>query len=229
MMWREKRLPKQKLHTSIYLGLVIGLLILATLACSLADTGEDAEVEEFVDTTDWVAYGGERNVFVAAPAGTWRGIRFDLSEAYDQGVSIAEQDPTVGNLYNFLVLEYASKLNTQLILMRNDGTAWVTVIEESLDGTDFKGRLTAIQQNQRAQNRNPVNETTVQLAIGEATRWEIAYSPQGSQIVNRQWHYAIDYNGQMLHIIFDAQAPDFDAYKPVFRTIADTLTVNNPP
>ncbi len=202
------------------------MLLLAMLACSLSDIGKDPETEQFVDTTDWVAYGGERDVFVAAPAGTWRGISFDLSEAYDQGVSVAEQDPTVGNLYNFLVLEYASKLNTQLILMRNDGTAWIAVVEESLDGTDFKGRVTAIQQNQRAQNRNPVNETTVHLSIGDATRWEIAYSPQGSQIVNRQWHYAINYNGAMLHIILDAQAADFDEYKPIFRTIADTLTVN---
>jgi hypothetical protein len=209
----------------VNLGLLLSLWVLISLACSLTDpTGSNNQTEQFVDTTDWVAYGGERNVFVAAPAGTWRGITFDLPEAYEQGVALAETDPTVSNIYNFLVLEYVSKPDAQLVILRNDGTAWVVVMQETLNGTDFQGRITAIQQNQRAQNRNPINETTVNLAIGEATRWEIAYSPQGSQIVNRQWHYALEHEGVMIRMIFDAQSADFDEYRPIFHTIADTLT-----
>lgn len=201
--------------------------MLTGLACSLNDTGKDAQNEKFVDTTDWVAYGGERTVFVAAPAGTWRGITFDLGEAYDQGVVLAEADSTVGNLYNYLVLEYVSKPDTQLALMRNDGTAWVIVLQESLTGNNFQERVTAIQQTQHSQNRSPVNETTIKLSVGDAVRWEIAYSPQGSQIVNRQWYYAIEYSDVMILMIFDAQSADFDEYKPMFRTIADTLTIKS--
>lgn len=220
-------MQKYNVHFILSLGFLLSLLVLTSIACSLSDTGQDTTHEEFVDTTDWVAYGGERNLFVAAPAGTWRGIPFDLPEAYDQGVLISEIDPTVSNLYNDLVLKYVSKADTQLVILRNDGTAWAVITKEVLNGTDFRGRVTAIQQSQRAQNHNPVNETTVQLSIGEATRWEIAYSPQGSQIVNRQWHYAIEHEGVMLHMIFDAQSADFDNYKPIFRTIADTLTFTN--
>lgn len=203
--------------------LVLAVFLMPMLACALTGNQNDSNNMngQGVDTSTWVAYVG-RGVQVAAPPDGWIQVPFELPVALEQQEEMTQTDPTVAFVYRDLVLRYASKDNTNLVLMKVDGTAWMVIQQEALSGTDFTTRITAIQQSQRAQGTGIQNEQSITIDGKSAIRWEIAYSPPGSQIVNRQSMTIIDGGGTLYYMIFDAQSPDFDTYRPIFYSIADT-------
>lgn len=202
--------------------MVVLFLVLAGVACALSDKTDTTSTDNLVDTSGWVAYVGS-GIQAAVPANTWRGIPLNVAQGVEELEALKAEDPTVANVYEFLLRHYVPNSNTRLVLMKTDGTAWVVISESSLGETGFANRVLAIKTSQRANSTNPFAEERIDLPIGRAERWQITYSPQGSQVVNRQWHYAIQREDTVLHVIFDAQEPDFADYQALFRTIAETL------
>lgn len=200
-------------------------LVMPSLACALSIFEDDPTPQvNTVSTNNWVSYVG-RGVQIGAPPDGWLQVPFDLPVALDQQNDLTERFPTVANVYRYLVLTFTTEEKTALVLMRLDASSWLIIEREDVSGTDFNSRLAAIQQGQLAQGIGIQDEQTIQTGAGQTVRWEVAYSPQGSQIVNRQLHYAIDHGNSLIHMTFTAQAADFPVEKPVFETMANTLVV----
>ena len=204
------------------------LILFTSLACSLTNltSGNPDDEATPVDTAMWVAFVG-RNVQMAAPPDDWILIPFNLTVALEQQAELEELYPTVANVYRDLVLRFASKEDTRLVLLKRDGTAWMVVRYESLAQTDSNTLLTALQQTQRAEGNNPYDDETVTVQGHETRRWKIARSPSGSQIVNREWYHALPDGDDFYYIIFSAQGPDFPDYQPVFDAMMQTFQILN--
>lgn len=204
------------------------LILITSLACSLSNltSGDPDDEPTPVDTSTWVAFVG-RNVQMAAPPDDWILIPFNLTVALEQQAELEELYPTVANVYRDLVLRFASKEDTRLVLLKRDGTAWVVVRHESLAQTDPNTLITALQQTQRAEGNNPYDEETMTVQSHETRRWKIARSPTGSQIVNREWYHALPDGDDLYYIIFSSQGPDFPDYQPVFDQMVRTFQILN--
>jgi hypothetical protein len=211
-----------------WLWIVFGLLFSSILACTLARTKDGSVLPRSeitpANTSDWVAYPG-RNVRIGAPKEAWSQIPFDQAAAALTWNELRETDPSVANLF-FDLTRGINNDFYKLILMKNDGTATLTITGESL--LPNMSLATVIQQTRQSlidQGLQPHNQRSVTLPVGEATRWEIKMSPPGSQIINHQLQYIVEVNNQIYYLIFTAQEPDFAAYAPVFEAMALTFWV----
>lgn len=194
------------------------ILLSSTLACTLADAGSFTPTQiPSADTSGWVGYEG-RGVQIGAPPQEWIQVPLEVSEALEQYEVINAQDPSAANVFRDLINLTASS-NYRLILMKSDGTAWLTVYAEPLE-VDFEEKINQLKQSITDGETQIYAETTVQLAVGEAIRWETTLSPTNSQVRNRQWQYNIQIGNQIYYLVFNAQAADFDTYAPIFAAMA---------
>lgn len=198
------------------------LLISAMLACSLA-TGNDAgDLPESeitpVNTGDWVAYTG-RNVRVGAPAATWGQVPFEAAEASLVLADWRERDPSVANVFEALS-RLAADPNSRLVLLRNDGIAWLRIWEQPLADLTFDEFIDQTEQTLTSLGMTPYNKRQITLSVGEAIRWETQSSPPGSRIINRQYQYWVVVGTNVYILNFSAQAADFDSLAPIFEAMA---------
>lgn len=205
-----------------HLWLPIILIICAILGCNLATTPGANNLPESeitpVNTNDWVAYTG-RNVRVGAPAGTWGQVPFDAAEASVVLADWRVRDPSVANVFEALT-RLAIDPNSRLVLMRNDGIAWLRILEQPLIDLTFPEFIDQTRQTLTNLGMTPYNQRRITLAVGEAIRWETQSSPPGSRITNRQFQYLVVVNTSVYILNFSAQANDFDSLAPIFESMA---------
>lgn len=205
-----------------HLWLPIILIICAILGCNLATTPDASDLPESeitpVNTSDWVAYTG-RNVRVGAPAGTWGQVPFDAAEASVVLADWRVRDPSVANVFEALT-RLAIDPNSRLVLMRNDGIAWLRILEQPLIDLTFPEFINQTRQTLTNLGMAPYNQRRITLAVGEAVRWETQSSPPGSRITNRQYQYLVVVNTSVYILNFSAQANDFDSLAPIFESMA---------
>jgi hypothetical protein len=211
-------MPKHK-----FLKLCFLITILSLGGCGFNLGGNDNSTkpnDSLVDSTGWVAFQG-KGVLLAAPPNAWRMIPFDTVVALEERVVLIDQDPSVANVYQFLIESFVVDSKVLIVLMRNDGTAWLVIRRDSPDSVEIY--IEELIQKQNAQGTNPIDRTTFQFKDMEATAWRIDYSPSGSQIVNSRWYVVFPYENSTYTLMFDAQSADFADYMPVFRTMLETL------
>ncbi|MCB9438564.1 MAG: hypothetical protein H6673_16450 [Anaerolineales bacterium] len=198
------------------------LLVSAILACNLATVSDSGALPESeitpVNTNDWVAYTG-RNVRVGAPAATWGQVPSDAAEATLILADWRVRDPSVANVFEALT-RLASDPNSRLVLMRNDGIAWLRVWVQPLGDLTFQEFLDQTAATLTNLGMAPYNKRQVTLSVGDAVRWETQSSPPGSRIINRQYQYWVVIDSNVYILNFSAQAADFDSLAPIFESMA---------
>lgn len=208
--------------------LILAWLVIMMMACNLVWVQNDGELPlselNVVDTTGWVAFPG-RGLSLGAPSANWFEVSPNSTTAQQRYLALQEQDPAIAALY----LDLAGLLNNdfyRLALMRNDGTAWVTVTTRSLrPGQTFDDALEEVRSDFEEQRIIPRNQRLVRMSSGDAVRWTIDVSPPNSQLINRQMLYFIVVDNQFYTFTFNAQLSDFDTYAPVFETMMLTWSV----
>jgi hypothetical protein len=204
-------------------------MMASSLACTLVRVEREAPAQGSdvtpANTDNWVGFQG-RGVQMGAPPGSWTLIPSDDVSIQNQFVQWVERDRSVSNLFLELTEQVKDDFY-RLVLMKDDGTAWVNVAGEPLqpDAT-FADILQKSRDGLLERGIQPRNERTVELTVGRATRWETAYSPRNSQIVDRQFQYIVQVGGEVYYLTFNAQAPDFDDYTPVFEAMALSFATN---
>lgn len=201
------------------------MLLSGILACTLADSDSFNPTQVSpADTSGWVGYQGN-GVQIGAPAEQWLQVHLNVAEAYEQLETLNVDDPSAAKVYNSLItLLVDTDTNYRLLLMKTDGTAWLAVYTEPLD-IPFDEKIDQLKQSIIDNGIQVYNETTIDLPIGQATRWETTQSPSDSQIRNRQWQYAVSVGGQIYYLVFNAQAADFDDYAPTFAAMTLIFTI----
>jgi hypothetical protein len=199
------------------------ILLSSVLACTLVESGSFTPTQvPAADTVGWVGYEG-RNVQIGAPAEQWIQVPLEVSEALEQFETLNAQDQSAANVFRDLI-SLTADTNYRLILMKSDGTAWLTIYADPLD-IPFDEKINQIKQSIIDGGTQIYNERAVQLSAGEATRWETILSPSGSQIRNRQWQYNVEVGDQIYYLVFNAQTADFDDYAPTFAAMALIFTI----
>lgn len=204
-------------------GVLLGWLLLGTLACNLiyVDGGASRPASELqpVDTSTWVAYPG-RGVRVGAPPTSWELVPTRATDASERVIELQAVDPSVANVFDFLRLLAANDLY-RLILMKQDGTAWLHITSSStLPNESLEQAVERQRENLANADFPPFNERAVPLPVGDSIRWTLDETPPNSQIINRQLQYFIIVDGQLYILTFSAQLPDFEEYAPLFETMA---------
>lgn len=217
-------MPPIKIPRALFL--VSLCLWFATLACTL--TSETASTPEPVDTDGWVSFPG-KGVQISAPPGEWSLVPFD--DPLRAGVLLEEwnnRDETVVNLFRDLSLAspYSPNAEFRLILMKDNGTAWLQITAETIDPALSTRQVIEETRRRLWQAIEPQEQTEVTLSAGGATRWQVIYSPPGSQILNHQLQYLVRVGTLFYVLSFDAQAADFADYAPVFEKMAESFIVN---
>ncbi len=196
-------------------------ILSSILACTLMEAPDETRFlsSELTParTDGWVSYT-EQDVRIGAPAGSWSQIPFTIGDATNQWNDWLERDPSVANVYRDL-MRFIVVDSYVLLLMKNDGTAWLQATREPID-IDFDSTLRARQQQLVDQGTPPYHQRSIALSAGDAVRWEVSTSPAGSQIVDHQFHYLINVGDWMYQLVFNAQESDFNSYTPVFEAMA---------
>ncbi len=213
------------------------MIFASSLACSLSTAKDDPQQDIAPASTDnWVSFQAT-NASIGAPPNDWLLVPIVQGEIDALYTQLQGVDISVANL--FLGLSGVAKSNGyHLILMKRDGTAWVTIYSEPLPPTTtFEGFLTAAKEDWTRRGIPMLSEGEVNLPMGKAIRREIEIpveqatrwqdiSPTASQVLDRQYQYILPIGSEVFTLTFDAQAADFNNYKAIFQAMALSFSVN---
>lgn len=200
--------------------------LLTTVSCNLVRLQDDGEFPrseiEPVDTQGWVAFPG-RGVSMGAPSASWEQVPTNLAASRQRVQALEATDPSVAPVFLSLAL-LANDSFYQLVLIRNDGTAYATITTRSLrPGQTQDAAVEEARQELLANGIVPRQQRSLIMPEGDAIRWTIDVTPEGSRAINRQFQYLLVINSQLYTFTFSAQLPDFDDYTPIFETMALTF------
>ncbi len=202
--------------------IVFCLLISTALACNLVSIKNEgvfppSEVTP-ADTTGWVSYEGN-GVSIGAPAVSWTKVPLEIGVEFE--------DPSVDKVYQYLLDNFFGRSDYRLVMMKTDGTAWLVVQTVRLDGGQtLQDAIRSYEAELVGRGQAPINQRSLMLSTGEAARMETAWSPNGSQIVHRQFRYITAFDGSLYYLTFTSQYVDFVANTPVFEAMALSFWVN---
>ncbi len=223
-------------HTSrILMGIL--LIFASSLACSLSTATDDPQQDIAPASTDnWVSFQAT-NASIGAPPNDWLLVPIVQGEIDALFAQLDAFDTSVSGVFLGLA-GVAGSNGYHLVLMKRDGTAWVTVYSEPLSPTTtFDGFLTTAKEDWARRGIPILSEREVNLPmgksvrreieipVGQATRWQDS-SSTASQALDRQYQYILPIGSEVYTLTFDAQAADFNDYKAIFQAMALSFSVN---
>jgi hypothetical protein len=232
IVWEKSTL---RLHRYVFITLF--WLLATTLGCSLATSPDENSPDVApANNENWVSFG-RNNLIIGAPPSEWLQVPAEQGAIDSLFTNLSDQDLSVA--YLFLGLGGVAKNPTfPLVLMKNDGTAWATInITPLVEGDTLAARLQSSKEDLQRRGIPILSERQVQLAMGRATRreieipvaqatsWASDISPTNSQALDRQYQYILQIGTDIYTLTFDAQAADFEGYKPIFQAMALSFSI----
>ncbi|MBI5928062.1 MAG: hypothetical protein HY862_02050 [Chloroflexi bacterium] len=221
-------------HQRILMGLLF--IFSTSLACSLATTKNQPQDVVPASTDNWVSFQSS-GASIGAPPNDWLLVPQDQAEIGSLYTNMTRFDESAANVFLGLAAVGATN-GYHLVLMKSDGTAWVTVFSEPVPAeTTLVDFLTSAKEDWQRRGIPILSEREVNLPMGQATRREIEIlvgqsthwqdnSRADSQALDRQYQYILQVGNEIYTLTFDAQVVDFDDYKPIFQAMALSFSVN---